>query len=153
VIKSDFLDMHVSTVTESRDATFFEDIFPMKCRVAIRSKASISYTPKSIPVCLLPAHTEQHAENNNMVAPHRSKIQRSEKSFSDDFIVYLVDITPKTLALAYASPDAERWKEVVHNEMESILTNQTWEYVTCQLGVKLWDVNGYLRKTETRWYC
>jgi hypothetical protein len=57
-----------------------------------------------------------------------------------------VDDTPKTLAEAYASPDAERWKEAVHNEMESILTNGLRKYVTCQLGVNLWDVNGYLRK-------
>jgi hypothetical protein len=43
-----------------------------------------------------------------MVAPRRSKRQRTGKYFSDAFIVYLVDDTPKTLAEAYASPDAER---------------------------------------------
>jgi hypothetical protein len=31
----------------------------------------------------------------------------TEKSFGDDFTVYLVDNTPKTLSEAYASPDAE----------------------------------------------
>jgi hypothetical protein len=29
VIKSDFPDVHVNTVTESRDVSFFKDIFPM----------------------------------------------------------------------------------------------------------------------------
>ena len=66
-----------------------------------------------------------------MVVPRRSKGQRT---FSDDFIVYLVDDTQKNLAEAYASPDAERWKEAVHNEMESILTNGTWEI--CDLSVR-----------------
>ncbi|KAK1630608.1 hypothetical protein QYE76_004923 [Lolium multiflorum] len=28
---------------------------------------------------------------------------------------------------AYASPDADDWKEAVHNEMDSILSNGTWE--------------------------
>jgi hypothetical protein len=125
VIKSDFPDVHVNTVTESRDATFFENIFPMKDRVAARSEASTSYTPEPNTVSLAPAYFEQHNEDNNMVAPRRSKRQRTEKSFSDDFIVYLVDDTPKTLVEAYASLDAERWKEAVHNEMESILTNRT----------------------------
>jgi hypothetical protein len=136
VIKSDFPDVHVNTVTESRDASFFKDIFPMKDRVATRSKASTSYTPGPNPVSLPPAYFEQHNEDNNMVAPRRSKRQRTEKSFSDDFIVYLVDDTPKTLAEAYASPDAERWKEIVHNEMESFLTNGTWEICDLPVGCK-----------------
>jgi hypothetical protein len=54
VIKYDFLDVHVNTVTESCDVSFFEDIFPMKNRVATRSKASTSYTPLPNPVSLPP---------------------------------------------------------------------------------------------------
>jgi hypothetical protein len=136
VIKSDFLDVHVNTVTESRDASFFEDIFPMKDRVAARSEASTSYTPEPNLVSLPPAYSKQHNEDNNMVAPRRSKRQRTKKYFSDDFIVYLVDETPKTLAEIYASPDAEHWKEAVHNEMESILTNGTWEICGLPVGCK-----------------
>ncbi|KAK1660536.1 hypothetical protein QYE76_048695 [Lolium multiflorum] len=60
-------------------------------------------------------------------APKRSKRRRIEKSFGDDFIVYLVDDTPTSIAEAYASPDADDWKEAVHNEMDSILSNGTWE--------------------------
>ena len=108
MIKYDFPDVDVNTVTESRDASIFEDIFPMKDRVAARSEASTSYTPEPILVSLPPTYSEQHIEDNGMVAPRRSKIQRIEKSFSDDFIVYLVDDTQKTFAKADASPDAER---------------------------------------------
>ncbi|KAK1696323.1 hypothetical protein QYE76_013020 [Lolium multiflorum] len=60
-------------------------------------------------------------------ASKRSKRRRIEKSFGDDFIVYLVDDTPTSIAEAYASPDADDWKEAVHNEMDSILSNGTWE--------------------------
>jgi hypothetical protein len=42
VIKSEFLGVHVNTLTESRDATFFEEIFPMKDKVATPSEASTS---------------------------------------------------------------------------------------------------------------
>jgi hypothetical protein len=134
VIKFDFPDVHVNTVTESCHVSFFKDIFPMKDRVAARSEASTSYTPEPNTVSIPPANSEQHIQENSMVAPRRRKRQRTEKSFSDDFIVYLVDDTPKTLAEAYASPDAERWKEAVHNELESILTNGTWEI--CDLPVR-----------------
>jgi hypothetical protein len=78
VIKSDFPDVHVNTVTESRDATFFDDIFPMKDRVATCSKASTSYTPEPIPVSLPPAYAEQHIEDNSMVALRMIKRQRTE---------------------------------------------------------------------------
>jgi hypothetical protein len=117
LIKSDFPDMHVNTVTESRDASFFEDIFLMKDRVASRGETSNSYTPKPILVSLPPTYSKQHIEDNSMVAPRRSKRQRTEKFFNDDIIVYFVDDAPKTLVEAYASPDVERWKEAVHNEM------------------------------------
>ena len=55
----------------------------------------------------------------------RSKRQRTAKSFGDDFIVYLVDDTPRTISEAYASPDADYWKEGVRCEMDSILANGT----------------------------
>jgi hypothetical protein len=55
----------------------------------------------------------EHPEEDNDEAPRRSKRQRTEKSFGDDFIIYLVDDTPKTIAEAYSSPDADYWKEAV----------------------------------------
>ena len=57
----------------------------------------------------------------------RSKIQRTAKLFGDDFIVYLMDDTPRTISEACAPPDADYWKEVVRSEMDSILANGTWE--------------------------
>jgi hypothetical protein len=129
VIKSEFSDVHVNTLTESRDATFFEEIFPMQDRVATPSEA-----PQPIPFSLPPVHSEQPIKDCSIDAPRRSKRQRTEKSFGDDFTVYLVDDTPKTLSEAYASLDAEYWKEADCNEMDSILINGTWEL--CNLPVE-----------------
>jgi hypothetical protein len=39
VIKSEFPNVHINILIESCHATFFEDIFPMKDRVATRSEA------------------------------------------------------------------------------------------------------------------
>jgi hypothetical protein len=47
-----------------------------------------------------------------------------------------VDDLPKTLSEAYASLDAQYWKEAVQNEMDSILTNGTWETCDCPVGCK-----------------
>ncbi|MBB1235898.1 hypothetical protein EII06_29340, partial [Klebsiella pneumoniae] len=66
----------------------------------------------------------------------RSKRQRTAKSFGDDFTVYLVDDTPKSISEAYASPDADYWKEAVRSEMDSIIANGTWEVTERPYGCK-----------------
>ncbi|KAK1627567.1 hypothetical protein QYE76_001882 [Lolium multiflorum] len=58
------------------------------------------------------------------------------KVLGHDFIVYLVDDTPTSISEAYASLDADYWKEVVRSEMDSILANGTWEITDCPYGCK-----------------
>nr|AAL31047.1 putative polyprotein [Oryza sativa Japonica Group] len=73
-------------------------------------------------------HAHEHVtEEDDSEVPRRSKSQMTAKSFGDDFIVYLVDDTPKSISEAYASPDADYWKEAVRSEMDSIVANGTWE--------------------------
>jgi hypothetical protein len=136
VIKSEFSDVQVNNLTKSCDATFFEDILPMKDRVVTCCEASTSYTPEPNVVSLPRIYTKQPIDDNNIDAHRRSKRQRVEKSFGGDFIAYLMDDTPKTLTEAYASLDAEHWKEAIQNEMESILINGTWEICDLPDGCK-----------------
>jgi hypothetical protein len=59
-------------------------------------------------------------EDNNE-APTMSKRLSTVKSFGDDFMVYLMDVIPTSISEAYASQDADYWKEDVRSEMDSIL--------------------------------
>nr|ABA99522.1 retrotransposon protein, putative, Ty1-copia subclass [Oryza sativa Japonica Group] len=77
---------------------------------------------------------EENPEEDNIVATRKSNRQRTTKSFGDDYIVYLVDDTPRTIEEAYSSPDANYWKEAVCDEMDSIMSNGTWEVVECLYG-------------------
>nr|CAH65951.1 H0716A07.9 [Oryza sativa] len=127
IVKSEVLDMHVGTIMESRDATFFESFFPMK-----DTHSGSNQPSEIIPSSITPPEQTEHthevvSEEDVSEAPRRSKRQRTAKSFGDDFTVYLVDDTPKSISEAYASPDADYWKEVVHSEMDSIIANGTWE--------------------------
>src|SRR5215216_4586406 len=94
VLKSEVSDMHVGTNMESNDATFFEDIFPMKdmsssSNLEIPTPSSEEFAEISEPTIAM-EHVENPIEGDN--GNHvRSKRQRTAKSFSDDFIVYLVD--------------------------------------------------------------
>ena len=78
----------------------------------------------------------ENPEEDNNEAPRKSKKQRTAKSFGDDFIVYLVDDTPRTIEEAYSSPDADYWKEAVRSEMDSIMSNGTWEIIDRPYGCK-----------------
>jgi hypothetical protein len=66
----------------------------------------------------------------------KSKRQKTAKSFGDDFIVYLVDDTPRTIEETYSSFDADCWKEAIKSEMDSIMSNGTWEVVSRPYGCK-----------------
>lgn len=136
IVKTEVPDMHVGTIMESRDATFFENIFPMKDTHNTTSQPS-----EIIPSSITPPEPLEHThelvnEEDDSGAPRRSKRQRITKSFGDDFTVYLVDDTPKSILEAYASPDADYWKEAVRSEMDSIITNATWELTDRPYGCK-----------------
>jgi len=78
----------------------------------------------------------QNPEEDDTIVTRKSKRQRTAKSFGDDYIVYLVDDTPTTIEEAYSSPDADLWKEAVRSEMNSVMSNVTWEIVDRPYGCK-----------------
>jgi hypothetical protein len=136
VVKFEGPDVYVDTIMESRDATFFEHIFQMK-DIHSNSRYSCEITPEHS--TLIESSEQPHEivlEEDDNDAPKRRKRQRVEKSFGDDFILYLVDDTPTTIAETFTSPDADDWKEGVHNEMDSILSNGTWEVTDRPYGCK-----------------
>src|SRR3954463_13311421 len=139
IVKYEVSDMRVGTIMESNDATFFEDIFPMK-DIPTSSNQEIptlsSQDLTEIPETTISIEHVENPEEDDNENPVRSKRQRTAKSFGDDFIVYLVDDTPSTISEAYASPDADYWKEAVHSEMNSILANKTWEITDRPYGCK-----------------
>ena len=71
---------------------------------------------------------------------------RGLQSFVDDFIVYLVDDTPRTIEEAYSSHDANYWKEAVRSEMDPIMSNGTWEVVDHPQGCKPVECKGVFKK-------
>ncbi len=131
IVNSRVPDMRVGTITESRDATFFENEFPMKNAPSTSSQEPILSPEHFVPIEHIDQMLEENPEEGNIVETRKSKRQRTAKSFGDDYIVYLVDDTPRTIEEAYSSPDTDYWKEAVRSEMDSIMSNGTWEVVEC----------------------
>jgi hypothetical protein len=123
---------------ESRDATFFENEFPLKIAPSTTNHESIiPYEHENfIPVQQVEEPHTQNPEEDDTIVTRKGKRQRIAKSFGDDYIVYLVDDTPTTIEEAYTSPDADLWKEAVRSEMDSIMSNGTWEIVDRPYGCK-----------------
>nr|BAB03249.1 polyprotein [Oryza sativa] len=136
IVNSGVPDMHVGTILESRDATFFENEFPMKYTPSTSSKETVMPHEYFAPIEHNDQTPEENPEEDNIVDTRKSKRQRVAKSFGDDYIVYLVDDTPRTIEEAYSSPDADYWKEAVRSEMDSIMSNGTWEVVERPYGCK-----------------
>jgi hypothetical protein len=64
----------------------------------------------------------QNPEEKDVVT-RMSNRKRTAKSFGDDYIVYLVNDTPRIIEEAYSSPHIDLWKEVVRSEIGSKMSN------------------------------
>jgi hypothetical protein len=88
---------------------------------------------------VIQTHVETHEkipEEDNNIVTRKSKRWRTAKSFGEDYIIYLVDDTLTTIAEAYSSLDTDSWKEAIQSEIDSILSNKTWEVVDRPYGCK-----------------
>jgi hypothetical protein len=146
VVRSGVPDLLVGTIMESRGATFFENIFPVRDETSSSRQESVEKDDFTKSMELNEPTFIEHPEEDNDEAPRRSKRQRIEKFFGDNFIIYLVDDTLKTILEAYSSPDADYWKEAVRSEMDSIMSNGTWEVVERPYGCKPMGCKWVLKK-------
>jgi hypothetical protein len=136
IINSKVPDMIEGTIMESRDATFFESEFPMKNTLSTSSYESILPEMHEL---VIQANVETHVENleeDNNIVTRKSKRRGVARSFGDDYLIYLMDGTPKTIEEVYSSLDANLLKEAVQSEMDSIISNGTWEVVDRPYGCK-----------------
>ena len=109
----------------------------MKKTPSTSSHESIPFHEINEPVIHADVEThEENLEEDNNIVTQKSKRRRVAKSFGEDYIIYLVDDTSTTIAEAYSSLDADLWKEAVQSEMDSIMSNGTWEVVDRPYGCK-----------------
>ena len=75
--KSEIFDMHVNTIIESRNASFFEKVFPYKSTQGSNSSKRTHDTAIS---------SSQGQQDDD--EPKREKRTRTSKSFGSDFLMY-----------------------------------------------------------------
>ncbi|GJV82537.1 retrovirus-related pol polyprotein from transposon TNT 1-94 [Tanacetum coccineum] len=107
----------VNTIIESRDARFDENRFKTILKAHEISNETVS---TEIPITTEGSNDDSFLDHQQ-VKPRRSTRQRRQRTFGPDFNMYLVE--------------GDR-KEVVNDEMDSIIGNNTWILVDLTLGSK-----------------
>jgi len=149
-----FLCLHDNTIIESRDAKFFEDIFPYKKNIATSMNDSVS-VPMPVNNSMNTSSSELIVSSSDVHELRRSKRQQTETNFGPDFITaflieiknvdilsakfiysYMLEEDPKTYDEAIKSIDSSFWKEAIKSELDSIISNHTWELVDLPVGSK-----------------
>jgi transposase InsO family protein len=131
--KSDIPDMHVNTIIESRNASFFEEIFPCK---PTQETNSLNSLKRNLESTSSTSHDQELMKERNEVEPRRSKRTKTSKTFGPDFLTFMLEDEPQSFKEAMSMPEAPLWKEAVNSEIESILQNHTWELVDLPPGCK-----------------
>ena len=99
VHNSEIPDIHVNMIIESRDAVFFEDIFPYKRETnKISGKRTHEMTFRD--------ENPEEPIVNMEIEPRRSQRSRISKSFGPDFIAYAIESEPQTFKEIMSTPEA-----------------------------------------------
>uniref|UniRef100_A0A2N9HDI0 CCHC-type domain-containing protein n=1 Tax=Fagus sylvatica TaxID=28930 RepID=A0A2N9HDI0_FAGSY len=144
------LDLSSNTIVESRDVEFIKNKFISDSQIEPKqTQQSDSLVNDSL-------SGNKRIEPSSPSEQRRSQRVRKEKDFGPDFISYQVNVylvegnrekvlsklpfvgnveeDPNTYSEAMASRDAAFWREAVNDEMDSILSNNTWVLVDLPLG-------------------
>ncbi|GFP97577.1 retrovirus-related pol polyprotein from transposon tnt 1-94 [Phtheirospermum japonicum] len=123
--RSDVPDMNVETTIESRNAIFFEDIYPCKDKAVSNSNTgNAEGTTSQELMGVEPKSRKRPGSELETPTPRRSTRAKVAKDFGPDYVVFLLDEEPNSLK-EVSRTDSSFWKEVVQSEIDSIMQNHT----------------------------
>jgi len=115
VLNSDIIERN--TIVKMKNVEFFEHIFPLKSSGTSEQRINSTSDAMSEDV-------------------RRSKRQRKETSFGDDFYTYLVENDPIGFLKVTSAPDTKHWDKAIKIEFDSIKKNKTLTFVDLPKGAK-----------------
>ena len=140
---------------ESKDVEFIEDKFYNDSKLIANPKPTQEIDSNDLNPSI--SREKKKRVYDLLTEPRRSQRVRKEKNLGPDFvssqaIVFLmegnrdnvlnkipillnIEEDPKTFKEAMASRDVAFWKEAINDEMDSILSNNTWILVDLPSGI------------------
>ncbi|KAL8108660.1 hypothetical protein AgCh_024935 [Apium graveolens] len=135
VLKSNIYGIVANTIVEFRDTTLFEEVFPIKTGISLgSSEDDLTHRSSSIPdhvknMTNMGVDPDSSSTPNEVEEPRRSKRAKVVKDFGSDFITYNVEDEHLTFHQTMDSSKPRHWKGAVKSEIDSIVSNGTWELV------------------------
>ncbi|RVW74280.1 Retrovirus-related Pol polyprotein from transposon TNT 1-94 [Vitis vinifera] len=132
------LDLESNVIIESREVEFFENLLSdSNSQVPISVGESLEETPSKVVEQPIVPRKSQRARKEKVLGSDEIDSQRISfylvEGNREDIIrkipiVLQIEEDPKTYKEAMASRDVAFWKEAINDEMDSIMSNQTWEW-------------------------
>ncbi|KAL8089895.1 hypothetical protein AgCh_039379 [Apium graveolens] len=140
-------------LVEFHDTTFFEEVFPMKTGIPLgSSEDDPTHTSSSIPdhverMSNVGADPGSSSTPNEVEEPRRSKRAKVVKDFGSDFITYNVENEPLTFRQAMDSSESRHWKGAVKSEIDSIVSNGTYDILLFGTNIEIInETNSFLKR-------
>ncbi|RVW93366.1 Retrovirus-related Pol polyprotein from transposon TNT 1-94 [Vitis vinifera] len=140
------LDLESNVIIESREVEFFENLLSdSNSQVPISVGESLEETPSKVVEQPIVPRKSQRARKEKVLGSDEIDSQRISfylvEGNREDIIrkipiVLQIEEDPKTYKEAMASRDVAFWKEAINDEMDSIMSKQTWELVDLPPGSK-----------------
>ncbi|GJV28930.1 retrovirus-related pol polyprotein from transposon TNT 1-94, partial [Tanacetum coccineum] len=130
-------DIKKNTVMESRNASFFEHLFPcLSKETGSSARLDDEVVQDKRQRDDNDLQDERQDQTKEEVKPRRSKRARNEKLFGPNFVSFMVENEPTSYREAVTSSEGQQWREAIKSEIDSILQNHTWELVDLPPGCK-----------------
>ncbi|GKB58046.1 retrovirus-related pol polyprotein from transposon TNT 1-94 [Tanacetum coccineum] len=140
-------DIQKNTVMESRNASFFENIFPCLTKeTGSSSRLDDEVVQDKRQRDENDLQVERQDQVEEVIEPRRGKRARTEKLFGPDFVSFMVENEPTSYREAVTSSEGHQWKEAIKSEIDSFLQNHTWELVDLPPGCKPLGYNWIFKK-------
>ncbi|RVW62250.1 Retrovirus-related Pol polyprotein from transposon TNT 1-94 [Vitis vinifera] len=140
------LDLESNVIIESRKVEFFENLLSdSNSQVPTSVGESLEETPSKVVEQPIVPQKSQRVRKEKVLGSDEIDSQRISfylvEGNREDIIrkipiVLQIEEDPKTYKEAMASRDVAFWKEAINDEMDSIMSNQTWELVDLPPGSK-----------------
>ena len=118
VHESENPNIHKNTIMESKNTSFFENVFPCKFKDGSSSSKRTYETMNE------ESHDSED-EQGVQTESGRRKRTRVEKYFGPKFLTYLLENEPHNYEKAVNFSKRPLWKEIIKSEVDSILQNHT----------------------------
>ncbi|GKD15603.1 retrovirus-related pol polyprotein from transposon TNT 1-94, partial [Tanacetum coccineum] len=117
-------DIQKNAVMESRDASFFENIFPCLTKeTGSSSRLDDEVVQDKRQRDKNDLQVERQDQVEEVIEPRRGKRARTEKLFGPDFVSFMVENERMSYQEAVNSSEVHQWKEAIKSEIDSRFTS------------------------------